>query len=179
VLERFTSATPDQLLHIYLNDHRTGAVVAHALAVRARGANTGNEFGEYLDDFVPALEDDIEQLDAVFDRCEIARDHLKLGAARIGAELGRFKLNGRITDYSPLSRVVEFEALTVGVLGKRKMWKTIAALPPEHPATSAVDAPQLIERAEAQATQLEELAQRAAALAFPARSATAGRADVG
>lgn len=166
MLERITSATPDQLLHIYLNDHRTGAVVAHGLAERARGSNTGNEFGDYLDDFVPALENDIDQLDAVFDQCGVSTDHIKLGAARLGAELGRLKLNGRVTDYSPLSRVIEFEALTVGVLAKGKLWKTIAALPSDHPAASAVDATKLVHRAETQARELGELAERAAAIAF-------------
>ncbi len=173
MLERFTSATPDQLLHIYLNDHRTGAVVAHRLAERTLTSNTGNEFGDYLDDFVPALVDDIDQLDAIFDRCDIPRDNLKLGAARLGVELGRFKLNGRVTDYSPLSRVIEFEALTVGVLAKRKLWMTIAALPSDHPAASAVDATRLAQRAETQAEQLGKLAGRAAAIAFTGRSVSA------
>ena len=166
VLERFTSATPDQLLHIYLNDHRTGAVVAHALAERSRGANSGNEFGEFLDDFVPLLEDDIDQLDAIFDRCSISKDPFKLGAARIGVELGRLKMNGRLTDYSPLSRVIEFEALTLGVLGKQKLWTTIAALPSGHPAASAIDTAELLERGELQSQRLHELSERAAAIAF-------------
>jgi hypothetical protein len=171
VLERFTSATPDQLLHIYLNDHRTVAVIAHALAMRSRGANTGNEFGEFLEGFVPLLEDDIDQLDAVFDRCEISKDLLKLGAARLGVELGRLKLNGRVTDYSPLSRVIEFEALSLGVLGKQKLWATIAALPSDHPAASAIDTSQLIERGETHAQRLQELSHRAAAIAFGAARA--------
>ena len=170
MLERFTSATPEQLLHIYLNDHRTGAVVAHALAERSRGANTGNEFGEFLDDFVPLLEDDIAQLDAIFDRCGIAKDPFKLVAARFGVELGRFKMNGRITDYSPLSRVIEFEALNLGVLGKQKLWTTIAALPSSHPAASAVDTSALLERGDLQAQRLHELSERAAVLAFTGAS---------
>lgn len=170
MFERFTSATPEQLLHIYLNDHRTGAVVAHALAERSRGANAGNEFGDFLDDFVPLLEDDIAQLDAIFEQGRIAKDPFKLGAARIGVELGRFKMNGRITDYSPLSRVIEFEALNLGVLGKQKLWTTIASLPSSHPAASAVDTAALLERGELQAQRLHELSERAAAIAFAGAS---------
>lgn len=166
MLERFTSATPDQLLHIYLNDHRTGAVAAHALAERSRGANTGNEFGEFLDDFVPSLEDDVDQLDTVFERCGISKDPFKLVAARVGVELGRLKLNGRVTDYSPLSRVIEFEALTLGVVGKKKLWMSIASLPPDHPAAAAIDTTHLLERGEAHAQRLHELSERAAAIAF-------------
>jgi hypothetical protein len=168
VLDRFTSATPDELLQIYLNDHRAGAVAAHALASRARAANGGNEFGEFLDEFVPALEEDIDRLDAVFDRCSMSKNCIKLGAARLGAALGQLKLNGRLTEYSPLSRVIEFEALRVGVLGKQQLWRTIAALPSDHPAVLAVDTSWLIARAETQAQRLGELGERASAIAFTA-----------
>lgn len=177
MLDRLTSATPDQLLQIYLNDHRTGAVAAHALATRARMANAGTEFGVFLDEFVPALEEDIEELDTVFARCAMSKNCIKLATARLGAALGQFKLNGRLTEYSPLSRVIEFEALRVGVLGKQQLWRAIAGLPADHPAALAVDAPQLIARAESQAQRLGELAERAAAIAFTERSVTTGSSD--
>lgn len=170
MLDRFTSATPDQLLQIYLNDHRTGAVAAHALATRARDANAGTVFGDFLDEFVPALEEDIEDLETIFARCGMSKNCVKLVAARVGTALGQLKLNGRLTEYSPLSRVIEFEALRVGVLGKQQLWRAIAGLPADHPAALAVDTPRLIARAEAQAQRLGELAGRAAEIAFSERS---------
>jgi hypothetical protein len=161
-----TSASPDQLFHIYLNDHRSGSVGAHLLAVRARDANRGTEFGAFLDEFVDELVDDIDQLDTVFARCSVTKNGPKLIAAAVGVTLGRFKLNGRLTDYSPLTRVLEFEALTIGVRAKRQLWTTIAGLPSGHPASSAIDTSRLIERAETQARHLEESSARASAVAF-------------
>ena len=171
MFERFTSASSDQLLHIYLNDHRTGAVAAHALAERSRTANAGTEFGSFLDEFARDLAEDIDQLDTVLAACSVPKNGPKLAVARLGIALGRLKLNGRLTEYSPLSRVLEFEAMSIGVLGKRQLWTTIAGLPPDHAAASAVDALQLIERAEAQAERLRELSDRAAAVAFPSTDA--------
>lgn len=177
MLDQFTSAPPDQLLQIYLNDHRTGAVAAHALATRARTANGGTEFGVFLDGFVPALEEDIEQLDTVFARCGMSKNCIKLITARLGTALGQFKLNGRLTEYSPLSRVIEFEALRVGVLAKQQLWTTIAGLPADHPAALAIDASRLIARAESQAERLGELAEVAAAIAFTDPSVPTGSSD--
>jgi hypothetical protein len=174
VLDRFSSATPDQLLHVYLNDHRTGAIAAHQLAVRSRSANEGTEFGDFLDDFVPELEADMDQLDTLFDRCSIPKNRVKLVAARVATALGRFKLNGRLSGYSPLSRLLEFQSLSVGVLGKRQLWTTIAALPPDHPA-SGLDTASLIARADVQAQRLEKLSERAAVIAFTGREEVAVR----
>jgi hypothetical protein len=166
VLDRITSATPDQLLHIYLNDHRTGSVVARSLAERSRAANAGNEFGEFLDEFLDELDDEIACLDGLLADAGVPRNGVKLAIAKVGATLGRLKLNGRLTQYSPLSRVLEFEALRVGVLGKRQLWTTIAGLPPEHPLGGAVDVQSLIAAAERQAQRLEDLSERAASIAF-------------
>lgn len=168
MFERFTSASSEQLLHIYLVDHRTGAHGAHALAKRSRAANAGTEFGGFLDEFLGELADDIAQLDRVLARCSISRSLPKLAAADLGVALGRLKLNGRLTEYSPLSRVFEFEALTVGVIGKRQLWITIAGLPADHQAASAVDTSHLIDRAETQAKRLREMSERASRIAFPA-----------
>ncbi len=166
MFERFTSATADQLFHIYLNDHRTGAIAAHRLAIRSNHANRGTEFGDFLEGFIADLEEDIGQLDSLFEWCSVSTNRPKLMAARLGDVLGRLKLNGRLTEYSPLSRLIEFETLSVGVFGKRQLWLTIAALPADHPAADVVDVSRLIERADSQVQALDEFTARAAAIAF-------------
>jgi hypothetical protein len=52
---------------------------------------------------------------------------LKKAVALIGERLSRLKLNGRITRYSPLSRVLELEALISGVSAKHRLWVTLQA----------------------------------------------------
>src|SRR4051794_25402607 len=76
----------------------------------------------------------------------ISPDRLKNAAAWTGEKAGRLKLNGRLTSYSPLSPVVELEALIAGVTGKRALWRALRLL---------ADDPRL------QPEQLEELLARA------------------
>jgi len=69
-------------------------------------------------------------------------------------KVGRLKLNGQLTGYSPLSRLVELEGLELGITGKRAMW---AAL--EHVIGADVpgfDFGELQRRAERQAAEVGE-----------------------
>lgn len=54
---------------------------------------------------------------------------LSLGAA-LGERLGRLKLNGRVTEASPLTPVVESEFMRSAVLGKIGLWRTLRDLSP-------------------------------------------------
>jgi hypothetical protein len=49
-------------------------------------------------------------------------------AAYAGATLGRVKMNGRVFKYSPLSRVLELEALSGGVMTKLRLWESLLPL---------------------------------------------------
>ena len=138
MLDRYTSATPEQLLHIHLNDHRTersppiDSPYGHRPRMRAPSSVTSS-----------------------------TTSCLRSRRTSISSTPSSPRVRSRRTA----------EALTVGVLGKRMLWMTIAGLPPGHPAASAVDASRLIARAESQAQRLEELSQRAAAIAFTGRNA--------
>ena len=48
--------------------------------------------------------------------------------AYFGATLGQLKLNGRLIHYSPLSRVLELEALSGGVMTKLQLWQSLLLL---------------------------------------------------
>jgi hypothetical protein len=168
VFDSIVSAGADQLLHVYLNDHRAGGIGARAVAERSRASNEGNGFGAFLGWFVEQLDEDLEQLDRVVARCGGRVSPAKMLGARMGAEAGRLKLNGRLWSYSPLSRVLEFELLRSGVAGKTQLWQTIDALGPDHPASMAIDVKDLLRRAEQQAAQLTEMSAKASLLAFAA-----------
>src|SRR4051794_39162831 len=122
-----------ELLPIYLNDHLAGATAGRELAQRAAGANERTEFGPFLEDLAGQIAADHAQLEDVMERLDIGVDNLKVGALWLGENLGRLKLNGRLLDYSPLSRVIELEGLTAGVRGKLALWRTLAAAAPQEP----------------------------------------------
>jgi hypothetical protein len=143
-----------ELLPIYLNDHLAAATAGCDLAKRSAGSNEGTELGDFLTWFAAEAEADRAQLEEVMDLLEVRRDPIKMGGAWLGEKLGRLKLNGRLLEYSPLSRVIELEALVAGVTAKLGMWRTLAAAAATEPRLVEVDFVQLTQRA---AGQLEGL----------------------
>jgi len=150
-----------QLLPIYLNDHLAAGTGGCELARRAAGSNEGTELGDFLADLAAQLQADHAQLEDVMVRLDVGRDQLKVGAGWLGEKVGRLKLNGRLFDYSPLSRVIELEGLIAGVTAKLALWRTLAAAAPTEPRVAEIDFVHLIERAEAQRAALNEHHARA------------------
>lgn len=153
------------LLAIYLNDHLAGATLGVELARRLRDSNPDvPEFGAPLCEICVEIEADRETLKEIMGRLGVGQSKLKPMAAVFGERLGRLKLNGRLRGYSPLSRLVELEALQLGVAGKRRLWRALER-------THAGDLPgveldALAERATEQLRRLEDLHLKAAVLAL-------------
>jgi hypothetical protein len=154
------------LLKIYLNDHLAGSMVGVELARRAKSENADNAVGEYLDTFVRELQEDRSILLSVISALGLKPDVLKQGVAWVGERLGRLKLNGRLTGYSPLSRVVELEALCLGTEGRLSLWRTLRRLSRKDERLGRFDFPALITRAEQQRRTLEQLRQQSSDEAF-------------
>jgi hypothetical protein len=155
-----------RLLGIYLNDHLAGATGAGELARRARGANRGTPFEAPLQRLATEIEEDRAALVDVMTRLGVGRDQVKMAAAWAAEKCGRLKLNGRLTGYSPLSRVLELELLALGVEGKRAMWRVLASVAAADERLAGVDLAALSRRAESQRRLLERQRVRAAELAF-------------
>jgi hypothetical protein len=144
-----------ELLPIYLNDHFALSTAGRDLARRAAGANKGTELGTFLTGFAADVVADRQQLIDVMERLDVGRDQVKLAAVWLGEKLGRFKLNGRLFEYSPLSRVIELEGLIAGVHAKLALWRTLAAAAAEEPRIADIDFAHLMERAREQLEALE------------------------
>lgn len=151
-------------LSIYLNDHFGGATGGYELAKRAAGANEGNEFGAVLEQLVEELEGERESLRGLIEELGYSVDPLKAGAGWLAEKFGRLKLNGSLLSYSPLSRLIELEGLTIGVTGKLSMWRNLRAS--VGPSIKSVDLDDLIAQAESQLARLDPLRTSAAAEAF-------------
>jgi hypothetical protein len=150
-----------ELLPIYLNDHLAGSTVGRELAHRAAAANRSTEFGDFLADLAAQIDADRESLLSVMAALGVGRDELKVGAGWLAEKAGRLKLNGRLTSYSPLSRVVELESLLLGVRGKLAAWRTLASAQPNEPRLDEFDFVHLIARAEEQLAGLDAQHARA------------------
>jgi len=140
-------------LSIYLGDHYAGSVAAVQLARRAAQSNQGTPYGEELATLATEIEEDRQALRLIMQRRGIRPDPAKAALAWSAEKLGRLKLNGQLTGYSPLSRLEELEILSLGVEGKLGMWRALErALDPGVP---EADLDTLIKRALSQRQRLE------------------------
>src|SRR3954454_12422602 len=112
-------------LSTYLNDHLAVALAGVEVSKRTVSSNEGTPYEPLLRRIADDLEADRRLMREVMRSLEIDEDPIKKGIAWLGEKLGRLKLNDSLTSYSPLSRVVELEALMVvtGIL--RNTWATL------------------------------------------------------
>ena len=146
-------ADPEKRLAIHLNDHLAIATAGTELAGRALGSNRGTALGDLLERLAPEYDQDRETLRAVMRAVGASEDPLKRGGAWLGEKLGRLKLNGQLTGYSPLSRLIELDGLVALAIAKRGLWGSLAAA--ADPRLAEFDFAELRSRAEAQADALE------------------------
>ena len=158
----------NKLLRIYLNDHLAGSVAGHELAKRTMSNNAGTPLADYLIEFIQQLEEEQGVVEGILDSFEASPDRIKQMAAWIAEKAGRLKLNGQITGYSDLSRLLEIEGLCLGVEGKLSLWRSLKRVKEHHQELRAVDLDHLIERAEKQRARLEGFRREAAQTAFAA-----------
>ena len=156
--------TDDRLLGIYLNDHLAGSTVGKERCRASRDANRGNEVGAFLDGLLREIERDRETLLQVMASIGVQPSSLKTTLGWVTERVGRLKLNGRLTGYSPLTRLLELELLSLGVSGKRALW--IVLDDRDDPRLAGFDFAGLAERAQNQRDGLEEHRREAARSAF-------------
>lgn len=162
------------LLGIYLNDHRAGSVAGLELAKRTLNNNRGTEYEAFLAQLVEDIQEDQAVLDRIIEQSGIPRSPVKPGLAWASEKVGRLKLNGAITGYSPLSRLIELEGLRLGVEGKRCLWRSLRSARPAEAAVTDEELVELIARAEAQIEVIEEHRVKAARTALGASSPVEG-----
>jgi hypothetical protein len=156
----------EKYLRIYLQDHLAGSTAGLELARRTSGANKGTDYGPPLAKIADEIASDRRQLENIIRDLGFGADKLKNIGAWGLEKLGRLKLNGELTSYSPLSRVVELEGLITGITGKRGMWVALLELVPSEPRLDQPLLERLRDRAEQQRATVEELRAKAAREAF-------------
>jgi len=150
-----------KFLNIYLNDHLAGSVVGSRLARRIARKNRGNDYGAPVSRIAEEIEEDQRQLQEVMERTGVRTKRPRLALAWLAEKTMRLKPNGTLVAYSPLSRVLDLEGLTMGITGKLELWRSLdASLNGSD--LQGIDLARLIERAEDQRDRVEDLRIRAA-----------------
>jgi hypothetical protein len=162
------------LLGIYLNDHLAGASIGVNLARRlAANEHEWTNAGQ-LERIADEVAQDRDALVDMMAALEVPVRRYKTWAAWTAERTGRLKLNGRIFTRSPMSRVLELEAMRLGVEGKAAGWRTLRAHVESDGRLDADRLDALIDRAREQIDQLEQLRVEAATDIFGDSSGVAG-----
>lgn len=163
---RTMGASALALLGVYLNDHLAGSTGGLALFRRVARAHRGSVVGTEVARLAAEVAQDRAALIDVMRALGIPRRRYKTWLVWVAEKAGRLKLNGRLVRRSPLSTLVELEALRLGVQGKDAGWTTLRTLAERDDRLSALQLDALLDRAHRQAQALEELRVGATAEIF-------------
>jgi hypothetical protein len=158
--QRVTDKEKEAFLGIYLNDHLAGSTGGVELAGRLAAAE-GAWSGGVLPKIAQEIAEDRAMLLQIMAALDVPVRQYKVVAGWVAEKVGRLKLNGRLLTRSPLSRLVELEALRLGVEGKAAGWRTLRARAEHDNRLDGVQLKGLIERALRQSETLENLRLRA------------------
>lgn len=152
----------DRLLRIYLNDHLALATGLVDVAERSLKSNQREPFRSVLEAAHRTALDQHRALLTAMDDLGVERSRLKERTASLMEKAGRLKLNGRLTRYSPLSRVLENEGLSALLELQRSLWAHLEELGERDPRIDRKECSRLAKDCESSIDALR--ASRAAAV---------------
>ncbi|MFJ6940218.1 hypothetical protein [Streptomyces sp. NPDC101132] len=160
------SPGPERLLGVYLNDHRAGSAAGVALLRRMVRAHRGTPAAARLVALLRDVEEDQDSLMEVMEAFDVPVGHVKSLLMRLAEKAGRAKPNGRLVARSPLSDVLELEAMLLGVQGKLALWRSLGNVARTDSRVDRAAMHRLAARAERQIALLEGLRLAAVDRAF-------------
>ena len=158
------SGVANRFLEIYLRDHHAAGTAGVGLAKRAAaGTSLGPPAQSELSEIATRIEEDLHTLEALMAALGVERSASRDTAAALAERFARLKSNGTLVKRSPLSDVIELEALASGILAKEALWISLSV---GGPGLAGVDLGALVERARQQRETVESWRRAAAARAF-------------
>lgn len=152
----------EALLHTYLNDHLAAATAGEQLFRRAAANQRSRSYSAELDALAAAVAEDRSRLRTLMSRLDATENRPKQLLAGATEFAGRFKPNRFVLRRSPLSDLMEVEAMRVGVAAKRSGWRALLASEASEDPMVRDELTELERRANEQSDSLDELHQRVA-----------------
>jgi hypothetical protein len=156
----------NQLLGVYLNDHLAGSAAGTELSGKLRDNHQGTELGDAMDALHRDISQDKEALEELMRHLEVERHPVKEAAGWMLEKVSRLRLNPALTGGAELTRLLETEALSLGIEGKLAMWLALKEAAAADPRLAGTDFDRLIERARGQRRALEPHRLAAAVQSF-------------
>ena len=151
----------------YLNDHLAGATGAVELLEHLEKEHAGTEVGRLAAGLRADVEADRQTLKSLMERLEVSRSRTRKAAGWLGEKAAELKLRLDDPAGGSLRLFESLEALSLGIEGKKSLWRALVAAAEEAPHLRVADYEGLIRRAEEQRSRVEtarlEAARRALA----------------
>ena len=147
-----------EMLHTYMQDHHAGAAAGIDLLRRVAEDHEDPTTREVVSRIGDETVEDLKNLEELMTLVGTSPSKLKDLPARAAEKLGQLKPNRRVAERSPLSDLVELEALTLAVTGKTLGFKALLDIgDPRLPRPTLEN---LVERAQEHGRELEKLRLR-------------------
>ena len=164
---RYKCDVEKQSVAIYLRNHEAAAQAGRDLFRRTAANQRDRPYAGELTELATEIEEDLQTLRAIMRAVRVSPDLVQGLALRVGERVGRLKPNGQLLRRSPLSDLIEVEALVVAVRAKSAGWQALSGV--AAPGWSDVaDTQVLYERALDQAERLNAIHRQVAGRVFTA-----------
>jgi hypothetical protein len=153
-------------LATYLNDHLAGSVVAIELMEHLEATFAGSPVAAFVANLRADVEADRRELESLMANLRIAESRTRKASAWITEKFTELKLRLDDPTGGELRLFESFEALSLGIEGKRSLWLALSAAAEVTPALRILDYGRLIQRAEEQRGRVEARRLETAKAAF-------------
>jgi hypothetical protein len=156
----------EQYLTSYLNDHLAGSEAALELLEDLEKVRDGTPVARFAAELRADIVADRQQLEALMARQKVAVSRPRKAAAWLAGKMAELKMRVDDSAGGPLHLLEVFEALSIGIEGKRLLWRSMAAAAELAPDLGGLDYAGLEQRAEEQRRRVETVRLEAAKTAF-------------
>jgi hypothetical protein len=144
-------------LSTYLNDHLAGAVAGVSIIEAAIAHIADKQDAETLDQVRREIDEDKAELEKLISSLDIDESTFRKATGWISEKMAEIKLRFDDPEAGELFVFEALEALSLGIEGKRSLWKLLSFASEKNPKLQDVDYERLIERAEGQRDRVEAL----------------------
>lgn len=165
----------DKSLAGYLNDHLAGAVSALELLDYLAAEPEILDVRRLAAELRTEVLTDRQELERLMERLEISKSPTRRAASWMAEKAGELKLRLTGAAGEALALLEALDTLSLGIEGKRMLWRALAAAAEDTPALQGVDYERLTRRAEEQRGRVEVFRKEIARQALHPAPSTAGR----
>jgi hypothetical protein len=144
-------------LSTYLNDHLAGAVAGVSILEAAIEHIADPQDAEKLDQVKREIDEDKVELERLISGLDIDESTFRKATGWISEKMAEIKLRFDDPGAGELFVFEALEALSLGIEGKRSLWKLLSAASGTNAKLQDVDYERLIKRAEGQRDRVEAL----------------------